>query len=350
MNPKSGLHLEENRPLAPLTTLGLGGPARWFVAVSSEAELVEALEWANGLQLPVFVLGGGSNLVVSDAGFPGLVVQPALRGISRTFQGDQCILRAAAGESWDAFVAEAVAMDCAGVECLAGIPGTVGGTPVQNVGAYGQEVADTILRVRVLDRSTLQFHEMTAAECHFSYRQSIFNTTARDRYIITAVEYGLLPGGEPSIRYADLERAFAGSSRPTLTEVADTVRAIRRGKGMLLVSGDPDTMSAGSFFRNPIVSAEQHAALARQLHSEPPCYPASPGSVKIPAAWLLEQAGFVRGYRMGHVGISSRHTLALIHSGNGTTAELLALRDRIVATVEQRFAIRLEMEPVLLGF
>ena len=346
----SGLPVEENRPLAPLTTLNLGGPARWFVRVSTEAQLVEAFTWAREHALSVFVFGGGSNLVVADTGFDGLVLQPALRGVTRAFEGDLCLLRAAAGELWDAFVTESISLDCAGLECLAGIPGTVGGTPVQNVGAYGQEVAETIHRVRVLDRSTLQFHEFSAAECGFAYRQSIFNTSARDRYVVTAVEHALVPGGPPTLRYADLQRAFAGQPQPTLTEVADKVRAIRRGKGMLLVPGDPDVLSAGSFFRNPVISAAQFEALAARLGTQPPCYPAAAGSVKLPAAWLIEQAGFARGFRMGNVGISSRHTLALVNCGSGMTAELLALRDHIVATVEQRFSIRLEMEPVLLGF
>lgn len=362
----SGLCIEENHPLAPLTTLGLGGPARWFARVTTESQLVEAFAWARematgmagemagkissrGQSLPVFILGGGSNLVVADSGFDGLVVQPALRGVTRAFEGDLCLLRAAAGEPWDGFVAEAVALDCAGLECLAGIPGTVGGTPVQNVGAYGQEVAETIHRVRVLDRATLQFHEFSAAECGFAYRQSLFNSTARDRYVVTAVEYALRPGGAPTLRYADLARAFAGQPQPSLAEVADKVRAIRRGKGMLLVAGDPDMQSAGSFFRNPVIAAAEYEDIAARLGTEPPCYPAAVGSVKIPAAWLIERAGFARGFRMGNVAISSRHTLALVNCGNGTTAELLALRDHIAATVEQRFGIRLVMEPVLLG-
>ncbi len=346
----SGLALEANRPLAPLTTLGLGGPARWFARVTTEAQLVEAFNWARRSNVPVFILGGGSNLVVADSGFDGLVLQPALLGITRAFDGDLCLLRAAAGEPWDSFVAETIALDCAGLECLAGIPGTVGGTPVQNVGAYGQEVAETIRHVRVLDRSTLQFHELAAEECGFAYRQSIFNSTARDRFVVTAVEFALRPGGAPTLRYADLERAFVGQPRPTLAEVADKVRTIRRGKGMLLVPGDPDTRSVGSFFRNPILPTARYEALAARLATQPPCYPAAPGEVKIPAAWLIEQAGFARGFRMGRVAISSRHTLALVNCGEATTAELLALRDAIAATVEQRFSIRLEMEPILVGF
>ncbi len=346
----SGLSIEENRPLAPLTTLGIGGPARWFARLSSESQLVEAFTWARTCNLPVFVLGGGSNLVVADSGFDGLVLQSDLRGISRSFQDDLCLFRAAAGEPWDTFVTEAIAADCAGIECLAGIPGTVGGTPVQNVGAYGQEVAETIRRVRVLDRATLQFHEMEAADCSFSYRQSIFNSTARDLFVVTAVEFALLPGGAPLLRYADLQRAFADQLSPTLSAVADRVRAIRRSKGMLLVPGDPDVRSAGSFFRNPVVTTAEFAALAQRLGAPPPSYPAGEHRIKLPAAWLIEQAGFARGFRLGNVGISSRHTLALINCDGGTADELLALRDQIADAVYARFGIRLEMEPVLLGF
>lgn len=346
----SGLTLEENRPLAPMTTLGIGGPARWFARIASESQLVETFTWAREQNLPVFVLGGGSNLVVADSGFDGLVLQLNLRGITRSFEDDLCLFRAAAGEPWDAFVSQTIAAECSGIECLAGIPGTVGGTPVQNVGAYGQEVAQTIRRVRVLDRQSLQFHEMEAAECGFAYRQSLFNSTARDRFVVTAVEFALTPGGAPSLRYADLQRAFADQSQPTLAAVADAVRAIRRSKGMLLVPGDPDVRSAGSFFRNPVVTAAHFAELTHQLGAPPPSYPATGDQVKLPAAWLIEQAGFARGFRLGNVGISSRHTLALINCGGGTSAELLALRDRINDAVFARFHIRLEMEPVLLGF
>ncbi len=350
MTLDSGLLIEENHPLAPLTTLGIGGPARWYTRLTSESQLVDAFTWARERHLPVFVLGGGSNLVVADSGFDGLVVQPALRGIARSYRADLCLFRAAAGELWDNFVAETIAANCSGIECLAGIPGTVGGTPVQNVGAYGQEVAETIRRVRVLDRESLQFHEMEAPECGFAYRRSIFNSTVRNRFVVTAVEFGLVPGGAPSLRYADLQRTFAAQPQPTLAAVADAVRSIRRGKGMLLVPGDPDARSAGSFFRNPVISAAEFDALAKRLGAPPPCYPSTADSVKLPAAWLIEQAGFARGFRQGNVGISSRHTLALIHYGGGTAAELLALRDRIAFAVRDRFGIDLEMEPVLLGF
>lgn len=346
------MRMEENRALAPLTTMGIGGAARWFAEATSEPELVEAFRWAGerGLKLDsgVFVLGGGSNLLVADGGFDGLVVRVGLKGIEA--DGGAGVYRVAAGEEWDGFVSRTVADGCAGVECLAGIPGTVGGTPVQNVGAYGQEVAETIERVRVMDRGTLEFFELNAAECGFAYRQSIFNTTARGRYVVTRVDYRLRPGGEANLRYADLQKAFGVGTKPGLASVAAAVREIRRGKGMLLVDGDADCRSAGSFFRNPVIGAKAFQALTERLGAKPPHYEAGSGRVKLPAAWLIEQAGFRKGFAMGQVGISSRHTLALVNRGGGTAAEMMALREQIVDAVETRFGMRLEMEPVLLGF
>lgn len=349
------MKIQEQVRLAPFTTLGIGGPARWFVEAAHEAEIVEAVRWARDRAVPLFVLGGGSNLLVADPGFAGLVLRVASRGVASEAGSGTCIYRVAAGEPWDAFVERTVQEGCAGIECLAGIPGTVGGTPVQNVGAYGQEVSETIERVRVLDLETLGFHEMAAAECGFAYRRSIFNSTARGRFLVTRVDYRLRQGGAANLRYADLQKAFPAGTNPGLVEVAETVRGIRRGKGMLLVEGDADCRSAGSFFKNPIISAEQFARLAARLGQEPPHYPADEGRVKLPAAWLIEQAGFPKGFVLGRAGISSRHTLALINLGDATlgdatAADLLALRDVIVAGVEAKFEIALEMEPVTLGF
>lgn len=348
------MRIQKDRALAPFTTFGIGGPARWFVEAGSEADVVEAVEWAREHGVPLFVLGGGSNLLVSDAGFPGLVLRIALQGVDREDDHQDGVprrlYRAAAGENWDAFVQRAVEDGCAGIECLAGIPGTVGGTPVQNVGAYGQEVAETIERVRVLDLETLQFSEMTNAECGFSYRSSIFNSSARGRFLVLRVDYRLVAHGAASLRYADVRKAFPSGSEPTLAEVATQVRRIRQSKGMLLVEGDPDCRSAGSFFKNPIVSAEYFADLTGRLGSEPPSYPSGEGWVKLPAAWLIEQAGFSKGYSLGRAGISSRHTLALVNLGDATAADLLALKDQIAAGVETKFGIRLQMEPVLVGF
>lgn len=346
--------LKENQPLAPLTTLGIGGPARWFAAAEQEADVGEAAAWARARGVPLFVLGGGSNLLVADAGFDGLVLHIRLRGIAVIEDSNAGRLyRAAAGESWDEFVTHAISENCAGVECLAGIPGTMGGTPVQNVGAYGQEVASVIERVRAFDLEQNEFVEFTSAECGFSYRRSRFNTSDRDRYVVTHVEFRLRPGGAPTIMYPDLQRAIGESGVanrvPSLAEVADAVRRIRRSKGMLLVEGDPDCRSAGSFFKNPVMAADQSRKMFGKERT-PPSFPAGPGMVKVPAAWLIEHAGFSKGCTLGAAAISSRHTLALVNRGGATAAEILALAGRIAARVEERFGIRLEMEPVMLGF
>ncbi len=342
----------ENISLAPFTTFGIGGPARWFAEASSEEEIAQAAEWARRRGVPLFVLGGGSNLLVSDSGFAGLVLHVGLKGIEH----DGEVFRVGAGEDWGHFVEQAVECRCAGVECLSGIPGTVGGTPVQNVGAYGQEVASVIEQVRVFDLETQEFTEFQNTECGFAYRRSRFNTADLGSFIVTRVDYRLRPGGVPTLRYAELQRAMEANhpgGEPSLKEVAETVRQIRRSKGMLIVEGDPDCRSAGSFFKNPVVSEELFQKIA--AHSAPPRFPAGPGAenagrVKIPAAWLIEQAGFAKGFTMGNAGISTRHTLALINRGSATASEILALADRIQAAVEARFGIRLEREPVLVGF
>lgn len=338
--------LREQVPLAPYTTFGIGGPARWFVEATDEDAVIEAVQWARAKRVPLFVLGGGSNLLVSDHGFPGLVLHIALRGIAQ--QG--ALFRAAAGEPWDGFVSHAVGAGYGGIECLAGIPGTVGGTPVQNVGAYGQEVSGTIVTVRVLDRDALAFAELPASACAFAYRRSIFNSTQRGRSIVTRVDYELRAGARPVLQYPDLQRAFqARNEAPTLAEVAAAVREIRHAKGMLLVEGEPDCRSAGSFFRNPVVTQARYEAIAAEASSAVPCFPAPEGLIKIPAAWLVEHAGFHKGFAQGAAGLSSRHTLALINRGGATAAEIVALRDRIVSAVEERFGIRLEPEPVWVG-
>ena len=357
------MRIEENKPLAPFTTFGIGGPARWFVEAGSEDEIVEATGWARQRGVKLFVLGGGSNLLVSDAGFDGLVLRVGLKGIlapnPKSEPGDPRLFEVFAGEDWDRLVEQAVQDNCAGIECLAGIPGTVGGTPVQNVGAYGQEVASTIGMVRAFDLHEGVFREFTNPECEFAYRRSRFNTTDRGRYIVTRVDYCLRPGGTATLRYAELQRAVQESvpagRDPRLAEVAALVRRLRQAKGMLLVEGDPDCRSAGSFFKNPVVSEEQAAQIAAVAGKEPPRFPAGQGQVKLPAAWLIEQAGFAKGHVRGRAAISSRHTLALVNLGDAAgrgadAAEVLALADQINAAVEARFGIHLEREPVLVGF
>jgi UDP-N-acetylmuramate dehydrogenase len=287
-------------------------------------------------------------LLVPDAGFPGLVLRITLRGVQR--DGDMLV--AAAGEDWDTFVAQAVAANLAGIECLSGIPGTVGGTPVQNVGAYGQEVAETVAEVRGIEVASGKTVVFSAEQCGFSYRRSRFNGPDAGKYILTQVSYKLRSDGAPALKYPELQRSLAGTAEPTLQQVRDTVRRIRQSKGMLLVPGDPDCHSAGSFFKNPVVdekAAARVAGLAGGKGAAMPKYPDIGGRVKLSAAWLIEQAGIAKGFTMGRAGISSKHTLALVNRGGATTAEIIALRDHIRATVEARFNIRLEQEPVSLG-
>jgi UDP-N-acetylmuramate dehydrogenase len=341
-------------PLAPYTTFQIGGPARWFAEAASEDDIAAGVAFAADHHLPLFVLGGGSNLLVSDAGFTGLVLHLALKGIGSIRKEERVVVSSGAGEDWDALVAYAVGAGYAGVECLSGIPGTVGGTPVQNVGAYGQEVSQTIVTVRAFDRTTGVFVDLSSAACGFSYRRSLFNTTQKERYIVSRVDYALHENGPANFVYADLARYFAAHNQasPTLAEVREAVRSIRAQKGMLLVQGNADCRSAGSFFKNPIVPATIVDSLAEKLGVEKrsiPAYPAQDGEVKLSAAWLIERAGFQKGYALGNAGISSRHTLALINRGGASAAEVVALRDLVTDGVASRFDVHLEPEPVWLG-
>jgi UDP-N-acetylmuramate dehydrogenase len=344
------MQLTENQPLAPLTTFGIGGPARWFARAQSEDDVAEACAWVRAQSLPMFVLGSGSNVLVSDDGFAGLVLHVGLMGIAQ--EGD--ILRAAAGEPWDKCVEQATKVGYAGIECLAGIPGTVGGTPVQNVGAYGQEVASVIECVRVFDIEARKFVEFSAAECGFAYRRSRFNSRDRGRFIVTRVDYRLRRNGAPTIEYADLKKHFENrNGAPSLPEVAGAVRAIRHTKGMLIVEGEPDCRSAGSFFKNPEVPepvADRVTQFAAARGVPLRTYPCEDGLVKLPAAWLVEQAGFGKGYALGAAGISSKHTLALVNRGGAGASEILALAAKIRDAVERKFGVRLEMEPEKVGF
>ncbi len=338
-------------PLAPYTSFGIGGPARFFAEAATEDDLAQASEWARERGLPLFVLGGGSNVLVADAGFPGLVVRVGLRGVQR--QGG--MFTAAAGEDWDTLVTRTVEAGCAGMECLAGIPGSTGGTPVQNVGAYGQEVAQTIEEVRCFDRQTSRFVTFGKEACRFAYRASRFNAGSdAGRYIVASVTFALREGGPPTLAYPDLQRHFAGAS-PTPAEVADGVRAIRRAKGMAfdasvpLGQRDPDTRSAGSYFKNPVVADEVYEAIAR---TDPgvPAYAAGPGMRKLPAAWLLEQAGFPKGFALGSAALSSKHTLALTNrTGSARAEDILVLQRVLQQGVRERFGIELHPEPIFVG-
>jgi UDP-N-acetylmuramate dehydrogenase len=348
----TAIDIQQNIPLAPFTTLRIGGPARFFCEIRTEAALIDVLAFARERSLPIFVLGGGSNLLVSDSGFDGLVLHVALDGpIAPSVSDDQVLYTVPAGVEWNRLVLSICEQGISGIECLAGIPGTVGGTPVQNVGAYGQEVAETVLSVRALDLETMHFVDLPREQCGFSYRRSMFNTTHRGRYIVTAVTFRFDAARKPRLTYADLTRHF-GETQPTPLEVYHTVREIRHGKGMLIVEGEPDSRSAGSFFKNPVVDREVFEHVAQTLHladDKIPHWPAENGRIKLAAAWLLERAGFVQGYAMGNAGISSRHTLALINRGNATAADIFALRDAIQQKVKTLFGIQLEQEPVQLG-
>src|SRR5437868_9686593 len=328
--------IQENVPLAPLTTFRVGGPARYFVQSASPEDVRSAVDLARSRNLPLFVLGRGSNLVVADSGWPGLVLRVAIGGITTQntdAPSNAVLFNVGAGVNWDDFVAQAVVQNCAGVECLSGIPGSVGGTPVQNVGAYGQEVSETIQSVEALDLKDGEVRELFREDCGFSYRASIFNTSERGRYVILRVDYGLKHGGEPRIAYADLKKYFAGwTTAPTLAETREAVRRIRASKAMLITAGDEDSRSAGSFFKNPVLTPAQHEALqkrASQRNLQIPSYPALDSQRKVPAAWLVENSGFSRGYTRGHVGISRKHALAIVNHGGATAAEVVDLKNEI---------------------
>jgi UDP-N-acetylmuramate dehydrogenase len=360
--------IQENVPLAPLTTLQVGGAARYFAELKREDDVREAAQFAKTRDLPLFVLGGGSNLVIADSGWPGLVLRIAIGGITspRTTDamGNAVLFSVGAGVNWDDFVAQAVAQNCAGVECLSGIPGSVGGTPVQNVGAYGQEVADTVESVGAFDLRNPDLKEdrivvLPKPACGFRYRASIFNSTERGRYIILRVNYRLKRGGAPSLKYADLQKHFAErKTPPSLAETREAVREIRRSKGMLIVPGDDDCRSAGSFFKNPVLSEAQFKDLAARAESkglEIPSYPTArsqhkEAQHKVSAAWLVEHSGFSKGYAVGAAGISHKHALALINRGDAKASDIVGLKDEIQRGVQEAWGILLEAEPVFVGF
>jgi len=349
------MQIQENVTLAPLTTLQVGGPARYFAEITSADEAREATQFASKRSVPLFILGGGSNVLVSDRGFPGLVLHVAVLGINhRHGREATAYFDVGAGEDWDGFVAGAVTHHCSGVECLSGIPGSVGGTPVQNVGAYGQEVSETIDSVIALDVKTGEEQEFDKQDCRFGYRTSIFNTSQRGRWLILRVSYALRHGGEPKIVYEDLQKYFVDLGRtPTLEETRDAVRKIRASKSMLITPGDDDSRSAGSFFKNPVLSIEQFTELTRRAEAkglQVPNYPALEARRKISAAWLVENSGFQKGYALGHAGISRRHALALVNRGGSTAAEILELKDRIQQAVQVAWDVELEPEPVFVGF
>ncbi|HEY2734653.1 MAG TPA: UDP-N-acetylmuramate dehydrogenase [Polyangiales bacterium] len=349
------LVIRDQQPLAELTSLELGGAAEHFAAIEERAQLIEAFAWASRRARPTTILGGGSNVIVSDRGVPGLVLRMQTRGIEITSAGE---LIAQAGESWDGLVARSVDEGLAGIECLSGIPGQAGATPIQNVGAYGQEIAQSLRAVEVLDRSTGQIAWLGAEACDFAYRSSRFKREP-DRYVVLAVRFGLRRGPAQAPRYAELAKALAAiSGEPSLEQVRAAVLSLRRAKSMLIEAGDENRRSVGSFFLNPIVSAAQADEVAMRARAsgllaareEMPRYPQADGSLKLSAAWLIEKSGTRKGERFGGVGISTRHSLALVHHGGASTGELLALAETVRARVRSAFQIELAPEPVPLGF
>ncbi|WP_018291417.1 UDP-N-acetylmuramate dehydrogenase [Verrucomicrobium sp. 3C] len=348
------MQIQKNVPLAPLTTLGVGGKAHYFAEVRTEAEAGEALSWASEHDLPLFVLGGGSNVVVADRGFPGLVLKVAIGGVEAGRENGNRLFWVGAGNPWDPFVSQTVAEDLAGLVLLSGIPGTVGGTPIQNVGAYGAEVAAAIRTVRVLDRRAGHVVEMPAAACSFGYRRSIFNAEEKGRYLVLAVCYSLPKDGKPDLRYPDLLAFFSkNDAPPSLQEIRQAVLCIRRSKAMVIAADEEDSRSVGSFFKNPILESAAFAELCRRAEKRgliPPSYPTSDGKYKVPAAWLVENAGFPKGFQRASVGISRRHALAIVNRGGATAAEVLAFMGEIEDAVDLLFAVRLKPEPVFVGF
>jgi UDP-N-acetylmuramate dehydrogenase len=343
----------ERVPMAPCCTMGVGGPARYFLEARDERSVVDALAWAAGRGLDLHVLGGGSNLIVADEGVDGLVLRIALRG--RMVHGARGLVEvtAAAGEPWDAVVTFAVERGWAGLECLSGIPGLVGATPIQNVGAYGQEVSDTLTRVRALDRRTGQIVALSREECGLGYRDSVFRSGEPGRYIVLAVGYRLVPGGAPAVRYAELaeDLALRGVRSPSLADVRRSVLGIRRAKSMVLAAEDENRRSCGSFFVNPIVTGAELLRVEARARVDPPMprWPEPDGRVKLSAAWLVQHAGFERGHRDGPVGLSSRHTLAIVSHDGARATDVVAFAQQVRERVRERFGLLLHPEPVFWG-
>lgn len=332
--------------------MGVGGPARFFVEAADEATVVDALAWARQRGLTCRVLGGGSNLLVGDEGVEGLVIRIALRGVSTQDGPDGVTVMAAAGEPWDDLVSQTVARGWAGFECLSGVPGLVGATPIQNVGAYGQEISETLTSVRAVDTQSGRVRTLANRDCRFTYRDSLFKSLEPERWVVLAVEYRLRPGGAPTVRYTELERNLAarGIARPSVAEVRECVVAIRRSKSMVIEAGDENRRSCGSFFTNPMV-APADAARVEAITGDPamPRWAQPDGRLKLAAAWLIERAGFARGFRDGPVGLSTRHTLAVVAHEGARARDVLAFARRIQAGVQARFGVRLTPEPIFWG-
>ncbi|NLD61804.1 UDP-N-acetylmuramate dehydrogenase [Candidatus Sumerlaeota bacterium] len=351
-----------NVPLAPYTTIGVGGQARCLARVSSTTEIISAMQWAEEHKLPVFILGGGSNVVFSDRGYPGMVLLPTLRGVVMKHSGSQLLFSVGAGEVWDAFVLYSVRSKLGGLECLSGIPGTVGAAPVQNIGAYGHDVASVIHTVRVIDRTTMKIEDHDAEWCEFSYRSSRFKREP-DRYIITNVTFALHPNQAPQITYTDLQDWFDERPQlgpPTLDTVRQAVLDVRISKGMVYDENNVYSHGCGSFFVNPTLSGDDFKRViegAKNL-SNPveedriPAHPAGDGVVKVSAAWLIEAAGFKRGtrYESTNIGLNPYHALAIINYGGGAARQIVEFMTEIQDAVKKQFGVDLTPEPSFIGF
>ena len=347
--------LKTNTPLAPFTTLGIGGPAKYFAEIRSAGALAAGVEWARDRNLPLFVLGGGSNIVVADDGFPGLVLRVSIQGVETQFEDGYVFITAGAGEDWDGLVGLTVGKNWAGFECLSGIPGRVGATPIQNVGAYGQDISESLVSLEALDVHAGRLVELSSSDCNLEYRSSRFKTRDQRRFIITRVKYRLAVNGVPAIRYPELQRHLSDIQQVTLQQVREAVLTIRRQKAMVIDPNDLDSRSVGSFFVNPIVGTEQFLELKKILASagsdeDLPSFPAPDGCVKLSAAWLIEKAGIKRGYIYGSVGTSTKHALAIINRGGGTSSEISELKEMIQQRVFDSFGIALAPEPIFVGF
>ncbi len=354
VSPNPPRHLRQQVPLAPLSSLGTGGQARWFSEATSLDGLREALAWANSQSLPVVVLGGGSNVVFTDGSFDGLVLEMALRGRERLETDRPGVerWRVAAGETWDDFVDHCCHLDLAGIECLSGIPGSVGATPIQNVGAYGQEVCQVIRSVTCLDRQSLEDVELSNADCHFAYRSSRFKHGDAGRYVVLSVEFELQPGAAPSLHYAELERLAHQRqlTQPSLLDARRLVLDARRSKSMLLDPDDPNGRSCGSFFVNAVLSAADFERLLERTGPDsPPHYVQADGSVKVPSAWLIQHAGFDKGHRRGNVGLSTKHTLCVVAHEGATSSEVVDFARSVRDRVWDVFRVPLQPEPVFVG-
>ena len=349
----SGITIKENCPLRELTTFKIGGAARFFAEVTCEDEVVEALAFAAGCKLDIFTLGGGSNLLISDNGFPGLVIHNKITGLASRRNGDSVLVTANAGHDWDTFSKFCTDHDWQGVECLSGIPGTVGAAPVQNIGAYGQSAENVVEEVRAIDISTGAPAIFGNQECRFGYRKSIFNTAAAGRYIITGVTFRLAASACPHLTHHDLKQYFSSTANITLAQVRDAVIDIRNSKGLLVLDGYERLNGAGSFFKNPIVSHDLFERVEKTVRDMGGCanwyWPQPSGEVKISAACLIQTAGFIRGYRRGNVGISPWHTLALINYGNATACEVIAFARQVQEQVREKFGITLKPEVQCIG-